>query len=405
MKILVVATQEMDDRKTLCAVRSLGRAGFDVTVASDAFKGRSFHSRYGKTQLRLPRPAGDAGSFIESLRERIEQSGFDVLLPTTDLTTYTLSRHAGLLEDLAALPVAPSAASAMCKDKMQLTEFAIKNGIEAPKTHRVSSEEHLCELAPKLDYPVIFKPRKSSGGVGTGLVRDSEELLGAYRQLPGVSEDVFDFTQPLVQEFVPGSVHEVNVLFNRGSPRALLTQRRLLKYPRFGAGIYNETTNEPDLKERAVRLLSALNWHGPAQVEFLRHEKTGKPYLLEVNGRFWGTMDLSVAAGMDFPVLACRMARDGDVPEQAEYRVGLRYRWPFPYAILHARETGRWLGSFRDFLLPRRATRSDLSLTDPAPLIMEFAYTARRVWRRRGRAVDPVAEWRSVTKKDVSGDR
>ncbi|MGD8346712.1 MAG: ATP-grasp domain-containing protein, partial [Lysobacterales bacterium] len=122
------------------------------------------------------------------------------------------------------------------------------------------------------------------------------------------------------------------------------------------------------------------------------------PCLLEVNGRFWGTMDLSVAAGMDFPVLACRMARDGDIPEQMDYRAGLRYRWPFPYAIL------RWLGATRDFLLPRRATRSDLSLSDPMPLIMEFAYTARRVWRRRGKAVDPVEEWRKTKRKDGTED-
>lgn len=400
MKVLVVATQEMDDRKTLCAVRSLGRAGFDVTIASDAFEGRSFHSRYGRSRVLIPRPEGDAGSFIEALREQIEREGYDVLLPTTDLTTIMLSRHAESLDDLAALPVPPRAASALCKDKMQLADFAVENGIEVPKTHCVLSEDLLRELSETRDYPMIFKPRKGSGGVGTRLVQDMGELLDAYRQLPGAGEDVFDFTRPLVQEFVPGSVHEVNALFNRGEPRALLTQRRILKYPRFGAGIYNETTNEPDLKEHAVMLLSALNWHGPAQVEFLRHEKTGKPFLLEVNGRFWGTMDLSVAAGMDFPVLACRMARDGDIPEQMEYRVGLRYRWPFPYAILHVRETGRWLGAVRDFLLPHRATRSDLSLSDPVPLIMEFAYTARRVWRRRGKAVDPVEEWRNVRRKD-----
>jgi predicted ATP-grasp superfamily ATP-dependent carboligase len=188
-----------------------------------------------------------------------------------------------------------------------------------------------------------------------------------------------------------------------GQPRAILTQQRLLQYPDGGGGgIYNETTDEDDLKEMAISLLRALEWHGPAQVEFMRERRTGRPYLLEVNGRFWGSMDLAVAAGMDFPVLTCKMAARGDVETQLDYRVGLRFRWPFPYAILHAMETGRWAGAFKDFLAPRKATRSDLVVTDPMPLIMEFYYTLERLWKRRFKTLRNTKDWAEFIVQDKS---
>jgi predicted ATP-grasp superfamily ATP-dependent carboligase len=150
----------------------------------------------------------------------------------------------------------------------------------------------------------------------------------------------------------------------------------------------------------AISLLQALEWHGPAQVEFLRDDRTGRPYLLEVNGRFWGTLDLSVAAGMDFPVLTCRMAAEGDVEAQLDYQVGLRFRWPFPYVFLHPMETGRWLGSFKDFLVPRKATRSDLVITDPMPLIMDVYYTLQRLWKRRFKTLRKTQDWSELIAED-----
>jgi len=368
-----------------------------VTVASDSFQGRSFHSRFGKRRLRIAHPASEPDRFLSDLQAAAADGAFDVLLPTTDRTTLILARHHEAFAGLAAIPVPAPEATELCKDKWRIMKEATAAGLDVPQTRRVSRPDELSIIARDIDYPAILKPRKGAGGVGASIVNSADELIAAYHRYPAAQDEVFDFSQPLVQRFIRGSVHEVCALFNRGEPRALLTQRRLLKYPHCGAGIYNETTDEPDLKALATDLLRRLEWHGPAQVEFLREEGSGRPYLLEVNGRFWGTIDLAVAAGLDFPVLACRMARDGDVPFQSGYRVGLRYRWPFPYALLHARESGRWWGSVRDFLLPGREKRSDISFTDPMPLVMEVLYTAKRVWGQRFSSLDTVQDWEAVS--------
>jgi hypothetical protein len=48
---------------------------------------------------------------------------------------------------------------------------------------------------------------------------------------------------------------------------------------------------------------------------------------MEINGRFWGSLQLAVDAGVDFPHLLFRLSQGEDVPPQTEYRVGVRNRW------------------------------------------------------------------------------
>ncbi len=62
-------------------------------------------------------------------------------------------------------------------------------------------------------------------------------------------------------------------------------------------------------------------------VEYKVDERTGTPYLMEVNGRFWGSLQLAVDAGVDFPALLVRAALGQPLPPPPEYREGVRLRW------------------------------------------------------------------------------
>ena len=61
-------------------------------------------------------------------------------------------------------------------------------------------------------------------------------------------------------------------------------------------------------------------------VEF-RVAADGTPYLMEVNGRFWGSLQLAIDCGVDFPWLAHCVTQDLPVPEPQPYAVGKRLRW------------------------------------------------------------------------------
>jgi predicted ATP-grasp superfamily ATP-dependent carboligase len=141
------------------------------------------------------------------------------------------------------------------------------------------------------------------------------------------------------------------------------------------------TPLDPRLLEEAERLLEGLKWHGVAMVEFKHDARDGVPKLLEVNGRFWGSLQLSVDAGVDFPHLLYRQAIDGDVEPVLTYRSGVRLRWwlgDLDCLMLRLRErggAGGRLRAVRDFVQGggRRTRGEVLRREDPAPAAVELA--------------------------------
>jgi len=92
--------------------------------------------------------------------------------------------------------------------------------------------------------------------------------------------------------------------------------------------VYRESIAlDVDLLERSRALLDRFGWQGVAMVEFKRDSTTGQPYLMEVNGRFWGSLQLAIDAGVDFPRMIAECALGERVKPQLSYRVGVRSRW------------------------------------------------------------------------------
>jgi predicted ATP-grasp superfamily ATP-dependent carboligase len=133
----------------------------------------------------------------------------------------------------------------------------------------------------------------------------------------------------------------VGVLMNFSSePRATFAYRRLREYPVGGGpSTLRESVRDESLCRTTERLLSALRWVGVAMAEFKVDPRDGRPKLLEVNPRFWGSLHHAILSGVDFPHLLCRMAIDGDVPPLREYRVGVRSRSLLHGDLMHFWET------------------------------------------------------------------
>jgi predicted ATP-grasp superfamily ATP-dependent carboligase len=88
-------------------------------------------------------------------------------------------------------------------------------------------------------------------------------------------------------------------------------------------------------------------------VEYKVDERTGTPMLMEINGRFWGSLQLAVDAGVDFPRLLIECA-GGKVPAAPPaYTVGTRLRW--------------WWGDVDQLLLRLRRSSEQLGLPEGSP--------------------------------------
>ncbi len=100
---------------------------------------------------------------------------------------------------------------------------------------------------------------------------------------------------------------------------------------------------DPLLKDITMRLLDNVSWRGVAMAEF-KVSGDGTPYLMEVNARFWGSLQLAIDSGIDFPWILYKMAVGEKIGPLDGYDVGIRSRWllgDIDYLYLKFKNNGR----------------------------------------------------------------
>jgi predicted ATP-grasp superfamily ATP-dependent carboligase len=230
---------------------------------------------------------------------------------------------------------------------------------------------------------VVVKARMGAGvGKGLRIATDRRQLERSYLEIESFAARVptEDFSKPVIMEFIPGFVHDACAVAKDGEVVNLLTQVRHLMTPiKGGVGAVNITTDEPELRDLARTLLESLRWNGPAQVEFKYDPRDGQYKLIELNPRLWGTLDLSIRAGMNFPAQIRDLALGRPVRRNQPYRIGLRYVFvsrAFGAYIQLAGTHG--IGALQDGRT-YAATTLGFDPRDPIPGLWELGSTTARV--------------------------
>lgn len=349
--------------KTLAAVRSLGRRGFYLTVGEKTRFATALFSKYCSRRVIYPSPASKPDEFLDWLLKEVKSNSYDMLLPTEFETLKIILKNKKEIEPYTRIPFANYNLISKVNDKAWLIRYAEKNGYLCPKTYFV---EALNEFRHEsMEYPLVIKPRKSSGSRGLVYVNRPSEFLTAFQKVHS------RYPFPLVQEYIPnGGAYGVGALFNLNSePRAAFVYKRLREYPVSGGpSTLRESVKNDEIRDIAISLLKSLNWVGVAMVEFRVDARDGKAKLMEINPRFWGSLQLAILSGMDFPYLLYKMAVDGDIEPVWDYETGIRCRWLIPGDILHFISNPD-----RMRLQPGFFTRTQgddiISIADPMPIV------------------------------------
>lgn len=321
-------------RKSLSAIRSLGKAGHEVICVGESLFSMGFYSRYARRHIKAPPPSRAPGRFLRALEKAVATASCErvVLLPMEDETcAWVLENGEKLPSELRTL-LPSKDAFALASNKATTAEFAARCGVPCPETFVCKTAEELGKLAKtKPIGNFIVKPCRGSGSAG---------LLYGEQILSTDIEAHWRQHGPLIlQERIPseGPAFGVSFLFDSaGNLAAAFEHKRLKEYPVSG-GPSTQRISVPldDLFEHSRKILEALSWRGVAMVEWKRHPHTGKPALIEINPRFWGSLALAAASGMDFPSLCVEAACGRATAEPLlRYKTGVVSRWVIPGDIL-----------------------------------------------------------------------
>ena len=363
------------------------RCGVRVGVAAVGPLEVPLHSSAVAEFFRLPAPPATSAERAEALLDRIIYGEFDTIIPVQDGGLALIAQNYERLSATTLLACPPPHVLERALNKNLTLDIARQCGITVPKTFSFATASQAEWIATDLCFPAIVKPAeaRNSGFLKSRYFQSREEfLLWLASHETGKAM--------LIQEYCPGEGVGVEMLLHKGEPIACFQHRRLKEQPPSGGVAVVAIAEAPDpfLTEASLRLLRAMEWEGVAMVEFRRNPSHGTAMLMEVNGRFWGTTALPLAAGMEFPVYQWQLLH-GQRPEvPSSYRVGLVWRWTagclerMHSLLLPSHGAPAKRSRWRELALSAFDLRPSFrdavwSFSDPVPALYEIASTVGKL--------------------------
>jgi len=349
-----------NQRSALATTRSLGKKGCIIYVVDSTPQSLAGSSKYCAKYIQSTNILTNPKQFTEEIKDIIAKFDIKIILPMTDISTATILKQRAQFTSIS-IPAPTYEAYNQASNKNSLFKLAISLGIPTPKTIFIDSTNEIGHRLNELAYPVVIKPSKSRVLVNNHWISTQVSYAHSLDDLQHqIKENDWLQSFPfMVQEYIQGDGHGTFAFYEQGRPITFFAHKRLReKPPSGGVSVLRESTPvNPLMQEISKKLLDHIGWHGAAMVEFIV-SNDGTPYLIEINGRFWGSLQLSIDAGIDFPHLAYLLAANKPLPTNINYRPHIRSRW--------------LLGDLDHLYLTLKSDNKKISLPEKFSAIIEF---------------------------------
>ena len=179
----------------------------------------------------------------------------------------------------------------LAKDKYLSYQFCLRQGILAPRTFLPAQ----IKAIKNSDYPLIIKPVAGRGSQDT-------VKLNSARELDFFRRGRKDY---IIQEFVYGDEYTIDIVASPDGHilQALPRQRVMVKA---GMSYNGRTVKDRRLISYGKAVAKKFFITGPFNVQCIVNKKG--IYLLEVNPKFSAGLPLTVAAGVNIPLILVKFA-------------------------------------------------------------------------------------------------
>lgn len=287
-------------------------------------------SRYCSERFVYPDPVRDSAGFVQTLIRTIRERQIDVVLPVTEITTALVVENRGEIERFSRIPFPEVATFNRAANKVEVLALAETLSIPIPTGIVLTGPGERPSWPEGLGFPVVVKPYRSRIAVNGTWRSTSVTYAENETELDVIlaAKDPSEYPI-LLQQRIVGPGVGVFMCYQRGKLVAQFSHRRIReKPPSGGVSVLCESAPvSPQAQRYAQALLDALGWEGVAMVEFKMDQADQRLKLMEINGRFWGSLQLAIDAGVDFPALLVQTLADEPMTPLDSYRIGVCSRW------------------------------------------------------------------------------
>ena len=332
--------------------------------------------------------------YVQAILDICSREDIDTVFPSWDPEVAILSKNKprfaarGITVPVPEWPVLRQA-----MDKHALAELAEKIGCPCPRTYLPPTLADAADVAELIGFPLLLKPRCSSGSRGVRLVMRREQLASTIQEVER------KFGMPVVQEFIPGRLDRrvnVNATMDREGRLLGAVVRRNVRtvFPSFASITTTQISiEEPALISQVASLLESLGYSGHASAQFKVDPRDGVAKLLELNCRPGYRVWCSIASGDNIPWLCLQIER-GERVEPLAPPAGLPvFLSPLEDALALGASLVDWAGY-------RVGLRRDSALLGPPPGLRDIFRGYRDTylapdrfldWYFKALATDPLA--------------
>ena len=264
----------------------------------------------------LPYPSHGKDAFLERLAAAHEADPIDALIPCLDAEIPVCISLADTLKAMGIRTFLPSAEQFALRAKDRLAEAAEKAGVEMPETRIVSSPAFFRTCTGEgWTYPLVVK------GVfyDAAVVHDAAQANMAYHRIAA------QWGHPvLAQKHVAGEEFNLCAIGDGTGGMlgtVMMKKRALTDKGKAWAGV---CVDEPAIEGAASKLIAALKWRGPCEIEGVR-TRTGEFHLLEINPRFPAWVYFTHGVGRNLPAALLELIEGRAPPAFAPARIGTMF--------------------------------------------------------------------------------
>jgi protein-tyrosine-phosphatase/predicted ATP-grasp superfamily ATP-dependent carboligase len=314
---------DADSSAGLAATQSLGRVGREVHSAV-RMAGSAIEATRWCRKVHLQPPNLPIEMAVDWLLELDRKFEYSLIIPSTEASLLWL-RYLPEHHDTRRKAIIPGNASIdIALDKSLTYQIAVELGLPVPASRLITKESL---PAPPESFPVVLKPVRSKVSIGERLCSMAVAIAHDEKERALILRNILPHTDVQEQSWVEGRGGGVEVLYNRGKMIWHFIHQRLHEWPLTGGAstLRIASPDNPELVERSRHLLNALNWHGVAMVEW-RCSSDGRYYLVEINPRLWGSLPLTIAAGVNIPEGLFALSQGHEPASMKTWKIGLSAR-------------------------------------------------------------------------------
>jgi protein-tyrosine-phosphatase/predicted ATP-grasp superfamily ATP-dependent carboligase len=313
MKVLVLG---LNNKAGLAVARNLNKAGYEVDAIY--FKDLAArHSRYINEAFDFGNPESDVGSFFDQFLSHLKKAPYDALIPISDMALEICRYKIGEISALVkVVGINVDEVYKYSIDKNEMLKIGQEYGLEVPKSHFVDSLEAFRKIdLSTLEFPLVAKPVGSAKVLNNRVVGYSVKICQSSNELVDFVRENINCTTILIQEFISGYGIGYNFVAKEGRIQNAYIHKRINENKGVSSLRESCPTTTYGLQEKVTRTVAAMKWSGVGMVEFMI-KSDDTPVLMEFNGRFFGSTELSARSGINLPVLFARQfIEEIEIPE------------------------------------------------------------------------------------------